>query len=227
MLTAVDRLVVKLAAIRVGSHTRVQDGKLVHVDAYFRDPVSKLKGLAGAWSRWSREKPWDRSAADIRDVHLRMPDASMFGSVRSEGGTALGATAATWEGEHVRLNPRVWEESDSETRRWLLAHEASHSAAADLLANLDMKERDRLLEPFKASNGGFSESALYYPDDDFARNRAEFLADVGATILTFGEDVLQERYRRQAEIEIADPPNPKLVALYAQMTASLKRVGLL
>jgi hypothetical protein len=230
-----EKLTTKLTRVWVSPHPRFTEDGVEMVDGYWRviddlateEPVERLTALEGAWARWEDTLPWEQNASALNDPAIRVIGQGEFGSVKSQSGAHLGATAATWQGDHIRVNAEVWDRSDPESRRFLLAHEASHAAAADFLANIPQDKRQELLAPFKAANGGYSESARFTPDDEFARQPEEMLSDIGAIILMYGPDVLMDRYRRTAEVERTDLPDERLVAIYDQVSESLRRVGLL
>jgi hypothetical protein len=194
--------------------------------SFDQEPVERLKGLSGAWDEWNASKPWNQLSSQLSDPRLMV--VGQREGIRSAAGAALGNVAGTWQGDHIRIGGQAWDEAEPDTRKFLLGHEASHAAAADILANVPHDERQAMLEPFKSTSGGYSEGALHVKDDMFARTPEEMLADTGATILTYGPDVLKQRYENEKKYDIgATPPDPRLVKLFSTVAASLRRVGLL
>lgn len=200
-----------------------------HEGRFTDGPADALRGLSGAWSEWAG-KVSNLSAAEVAalgDPRIRVE--SDMGSTTVGGAEGhRDAVAARWKRDHVAISGPAWDNTDPDTREFMLAHEVSHAAAADVLANIE--DRDELLRPFRNTETGstYSTRALVFPGerDDMARGPEEMLSDVGAELLTRGRDVLAQRFENEKKFDIgAKPADERLQRLYAAVAASLDRVG--
>jgi hypothetical protein len=187
-------------------------------------PVQRLTALSGAWSDWKRA-----GIANMSSEQLALMNDPRLAVVAPQGALASGdPIAASWQGDHLNIGGAAWDRSAPDAREFLLAHEVSHAAAADILANYP--DVQGLISPFRNTSEGstYSERALVFPNesDSMARTPEEMLADAGATLLTHGSDVLQTRYESEQKYDIgATPADPRLARLYDVVAASLERVG--